>query len=137
MKHTQRGPKSVSSRISFFIFLQFCLQALKSKYMFHYPIFSMRQKLSLDQRNLMNESLSSECFSIRVQILTIFNLRPNLRYKTGWWCIFKFLYLYILSFFVVQICGEKIKPIYARKRDCERQTKLLTWINSALKWGIV
>ena len=44
---------------------------------------------------------------------------------------------YMLSFFVVQICGEKIKPIYARKRDCERQTKILTWINSALKYGIV
>ena len=34
------------------------LQVLKSKYVFHYPLFSMREKLSLDQRNIMNESPS-------------------------------------------------------------------------------
>ena len=56
------------------------LQVLESKYVFHYPIFSMREKLSLDQRNIMNESPSSECFSIKVKIPYAHHYKPRFVY---------------------------------------------------------
>ena len=55
-------------------------QGLKYKYIFHYPIFSMREKLSLDQRNIMNESPSSECFNIKVKIPYAHHYKPRFVY---------------------------------------------------------